>query len=198
METKEYLAKAVGVVTFVFAAFSGYLKGIAPPEEADASSAVGLGSFFVLIILLLVSVLGRNQVQQRHKKTWLALLLVLAIVAVTSGVMYKGKRDRLTFSYPPDRITAEYVAGIVPTSEAQQYFSKGYSASEVVAKFGGMENRQRVWKSESINKAKMLLTVNYLVFVLSLAAAVFGFVELLAGPAAEKLLLGGAPRRGRK
>jgi len=176
---KEYLRKAIEVVTFLFAAFSGYLKGIAPPEERSATFATGLASFLALVIFLLISGVSRGTAPQKQKALWLRLAAALFVVCAVSGLAYKHELDQLTFPYPSDSDGAQYIAGTVPTQMAKPYFDKDYSASQVVAKFGGPENKQLVWTQESINRAGMLLTTLYLVLVVSLAATIFSLTEIV-------------------
>jgi hypothetical protein len=175
---KQYLGKAVQVITFLFAAFSGYLKGIAPPEKHGAFAA-GLASFLALVVFLLISGIARGKTRQKQQTLWLRLAAALFVVCAFSGLVYKYELDRLTFFYPPESGSEQFIAGTVPTKMAGPYFEKGLPASEVVARFGGPQNEQLVWELDSINRATMLLITLYLALVLSLAACIFSLTEVV-------------------
>jgi hypothetical protein len=175
---KQYLGKAVQVITFLFAAFSGYLKGIAPPEKHGAFAA-GLASFLALVVFLFISGMAKGKTRQNQQTLWLRLAAALFVVCAFSGLVYKYELDRLTFFYPPGPDSEQFIAGTVPTEVSQPYFEKGLSASQVVAKFGGLQNEQLVWKQDSIDRAIMLLITLYLALVLSLAACMFSLTEIV-------------------
>ena len=52
---KDVLISGIEIASFLLAAFGGFLTDIAPPDEVNASFAVGMASVLVLIVLLLVS-----------------------------------------------------------------------------------------------------------------------------------------------
>jgi hypothetical protein len=172
------LGKAVQVITFLFAAFSGYLKGIAPPEQ-HGTFAAGLASFLALIVFLFVSGVARARSRKEQRVLWLRLAAGLFVVCAISGLTYKYELDRLTFSYPPEGNGAQYIGGTVPTQLSKPFFDEGFSASQIVAKFGGLQNEHLVWTQESINHAVMLLITFYLLLVLSLAACIFSLTEIV-------------------
>jgi hypothetical protein len=179
MLTRQNLYRAVGAVGFLLAAFSGFLRGIAPPEESAYS--VGIASFLMLCIVLLLSTRARNGTTLSSPKLWIGLSAALTVVAAGSAILYWQSREKLTFQYPPERPEGEYVAGTQYTSRAQAWAeATGQNASQIVAKFGGLTQRNRVWSDDSIRRAKLILVTTYLCCVLSLAAAVFSLVELSA------------------
>jgi hypothetical protein len=93
----------------------------------------------------------------------------------------------LTFVYPPENPQAEYLAGTHYTPAAQQWAdSTRQSASEIVAKFGGLAKRNRVWSDSSLMHARLILIVNYLVVVLSIVAAIFSLIEFRLDPERAK------------
>jgi uncharacterized membrane protein len=178
MRSRQVLVRAVEVVAFLFAAFSGFLKGIAPPEEATAGFSIGIASFLALCILLLLSTRVKKKSRTAERKLWVRIAGVLAIVALAAGLLYWYNRNRLTFSYPPENPQAEYIAGTQYTSGAAALAVRQLSSSQIVAQFGGLPNRHIVWSPDSIERARMILITNYLLFVLSIAGAVFSSVEL--------------------
>jgi hypothetical protein len=103
------------------------------------------------------------------------------LVAAIAGLSYRYSLDVLTFVYPPDYPTSRYFAGTQYTPEASSLADKeGLSAGQVVAKFGGLPNRHLVWKATSVERARLILVSNYLIFALSIAGTVFSLVELKA------------------
>lgn len=185
MRTRNILAKAVGSISFLFAAFGNFLLDVAPPEEADAKFAVGISSLLALGLLLFISALSRNRQRTRFRKVWLVAAGSLFGVAIISGCIYKWNIDHRTFPYPPENQKVEYIAGTKLTPEAEAYWAKNKSltAARIVAEFGGIANRELVWTRDSIFKAKIILMINYIVVVLSFAGMFFCLTEgLLAVP----------------
>jgi hypothetical protein len=189
MKTKPILAWAIETVTFIFAMFGGFLTAIAPPGEADARFAVGISSFLMLIVLLFISAFTQGRLKKKHRKIWLAVAVIGFIVGAASAFSYKWNLDRLTFGYPPESPETTYVAGTELTEEASNYLARhsGLPTSQLVAKFEGPENREVVWTAASIRKSKMILTINYVSLVLSLAATIFCLTEgLIVKPANQR------------
>ena len=177
MTDRKILVRAIEMVAFLFAAFSGFLKGIAPPEQA-ARFSVGTASFLAVCLFLLLSVQRNKKVPVAKQRFWLLLGGVLTVIAALSAAMYFYNRERLTFPYPPEHPSGEYIQGTHLTPSAQTLMRAGLSAPQVLARFGGLPNRHLVWVADSILQAKIILVTNYLVFVLSLAGAIFSLIEL--------------------
>lgn len=179
MLTRQNLYRAVGAVGFLLAAFSGFLKGIAPPEESAYS--VGIASFLALCIVLLLSARAKAGSKHSRPRLWIGVSAALTVIAAGSAILYWQSREKLTFQYPLENPEGEYVAGTQYTSRAQAWAeATGQNASQIVAKFGGLTQRNRVWSDDSIRRAKLILITTYLCCVLSLAGAVFSLVELSA------------------
>jgi hypothetical protein len=180
MDSNNILKKGIQVVTFLFAAFNGFLLNIAPPEEVETRFAVGMGSLIALFSLLLISSIIKTRVIKSVKKLWIIISLCFFIIMVISVYYYKLNMVQLTFSYPPENPKTYYITGLEMTTEAKQYsekFSPGKSVSELVADFEGPQFKERVWTKESIEKAKMRLTINYLIVILSTSIMIFSLTE---------------------
>ena len=178
---RSLIARAIGIVTFLFAAFGGYLRTIAPPEEANSRSAVGFASILCLCLLLLITGLLQWRLVKHYKQGFLFGAAILFVLAVVSGLVYKYNYDRLVFAYPPEEKTPSRIAGLSLSGEAEKK-KDGRSNSQLVADFGGLPNIELVWSDESIRRAKLLLIVNYVAFVLCVAGIVFGLSEGLLAP----------------
>lgn len=179
MGTKRILSRSIEIVVFVFAAFGGFLKNVAPPEEANARYAVGISSMLALCVLLFISSISKGQPKRKFKKRWLMAAGILFGVAVIAAFAYRWNIDRLTFPFPPENQTAEYVAGTKLTKIAKEFLEENLEItnSHLVDKFGGLAMRELVWTAESIRSAKMVLTINYVLVTLSLTATVFCLTE---------------------
>ena len=182
MKSRQALVRAVEAVTFLFAAFSGFLKGMAPPEEATSFFSVGIASFLTLCIFLFLSARIKKKSRMAGRRLWVGAAGALTVVALAAALLYWHNRERLTYPYPPENPEAEYIAGTEYTPRAAALAATAeFSPSQIVARFGGLPNRHLVWSPASIERAKMILVASYLLFVLSIAGAVFSLVELGTG-----------------
>jgi nicotinamide riboside transporter PnuC len=178
------LVKGIEIVGVLFAAFGGFLVGMAPPQAADAKFAVGLSSFLALIILFIISALAKR----KYRRAWLIIAGVLAFVILFAGYYYKTNYDALTFEYPPGSTQVEHIAGTELTQEAREYKEShpGISNAQLLAKFGGLENKGEVWMEESVSKGRTKLIGIYVFLVLAIASAIFALTEgVLVQPAAR-------------
>lgn len=171
----KYLIKGIEIIGILFAAFGGFLIGIAPPQEADAKFAVGVSSFLALIILFIISALSNKEYQKR----WLISGIVLFFVILFAAYNYKSNYDNLAFEYPPGNSQVEHIAGTELSQDAIDYKNEhpGLSNSQLLAKFGGLQNKERVWKKESISQAGTKLIGSYVFLVLVIASAIFALTE---------------------
>jgi heme/copper-type cytochrome/quinol oxidase subunit 3 len=186
--SQTWLASGIEIVVILFAAFSGFLVGIAPPGDADARFAVGIGSFVSLIALLLTKALARERPAKRYKRVWIISAIILFAGVIASAFIYKQKYDALTFEYPPGSTKAEHVAGTELTQEAQLYQQEhpGISNAQLLAKYGGLEYKSRVWPEWSLRKARIWLVTSYLTLVLTLSGSIFALTEGALGKAERK------------
>jgi len=182
MGQNTWVTKGIEAVTFLFAMFSGFLTGIAPPEEAGSKFATGLASFLTFGVILIIWGVLRGREVNAFRRGFLIAALVLLVIAAVAAITYKWNYDRLTYGYPPEQPMAVGLAGTRLTDEANAYFQqhKLLTNSELVAKFGGTAGR--VWTPESINSAGTWLTVHYIVVVLSLCGMVTCLTEGVLGP----------------
>jgi hypothetical protein len=173
------LVRAIEVVGILFAAFGGFLVGVAPPQDADARFAVGISSFFALIVLLFVSSLSGK----KYRKVWLTVAVVSFALTVAAAYYYKSNYDSLTFSFP--HTEGKHIAGTYLTPKAQEERDKNPSISnmELVAGFGGLPFATRVWPNDAINAAKNKLVFSYVFLVTALALSIFALTEGTLGAA---------------
>jgi hypothetical protein len=167
------LVRAIEVVGILFAAFGGFLVGIAPPQDADARFAVGISSFFALIVLLFVSSLSGK----KYRKAWLTVAVISFALTAAGAYYYKSCYDSLTFSYP--HTEGRHIAGTYLTPQAQKAKDDNPSISkmELVAGFGGLPLATRVWPDAAMNAAKSKLVFSYVFLVTALALSIFALTE---------------------
>jgi hypothetical protein len=126
--------------------------------------------------------ISRGKSQKSRRTLWLRIAFPLFAIAVWSALEYKKMSDQLTFRYPPpdgDR----YVAGTRFTPEGQRYWEQLQDIPQVVLKFG-LANRGLIWTPESMLRARMALTINYIIVMVTLTGTVFALSEgVLAKPA---------------
>jgi hypothetical protein len=181
MTTKNILRYGIEVSAFVLSAFGGFLKSIAPPQEAGATFSIGLASFSTLIVFLFVAAVSKGKNQKARKALWLKISTVFSLIAVISVFGYISNFNKFTFRYPPTS-AERYIAGTEFTAEGQKYWNSLRDISQVVLKFG-LANRGQIWTPESINRAQLLLNFNYILVVVSLAGTIFALCEgVLADP----------------
>lgn len=169
------LVRAIEVVGVLFAAFGGFLVGIAPPPEADARFAVGISSFFALVILLLVASLSNR----KYRKIWIIVAFCSLVLAAVTAYYYKSSYNELTFEYPPGNPKVEYVAGteLTPAAQKVKRDNEGISNAKLVAGFGGLPYRGKVWPDASVNAARRKLIFSYVILVTALALSIFALTE---------------------
>jgi hypothetical protein len=180
MTTREIVGKAVEVVTFVLAGFSGFLDKLAPPDETGASFSVGVASFTVLIVFLFVLALTQGKLRRAHRKYWYAAAASLSVVFLVAAFIYQDTRSKYTFLWPPNEDPKQlYVAGDSLTPLGQQAKSKDPSLTpaKLVSGFGGIDERESVWTADSIRRVGRKLSLQYVITVLSVAAAIFCLTE---------------------
>jgi len=179
--TKIVIGRGVQVVICILAAFSGYLKQIAPPDETGVSYAVGLASVTMLFVFLFVSALAHGKLKEERRKYWFIASVVLFAVFLGSAFIYQGHRENLTFLWPPDEdLKKLYVGGgdrLTPEARERKKLNPALTPTQLVSGFGGIDKRTYVWSPESIRCASKTLMVEYLLIMLSLSASIFCLTE---------------------
>jgi hypothetical protein len=179
------LKSAVQIIVFLFAAFGGFLSGLAPPEETGVRIVLGFASFVCLILLLVVSALA----SALTKAVWVSLAIVTGISFVLATFTYQRQLQELTFVWSPSNTA--YVTGgddLTPKAAAARQRDPSLSDYDLVAGFGGIDKnagidrRSAVWPQGAILSASRTLTFGYVWTVLSGAVAVFCALEAAMKP----------------
>lgn len=172
------LAKFIQIVVFLFAAFGGFLNEVAPPTQTNPKMAVGLGSFLVLIVLLIISAVARNVPAAKSNKKWIVAGCVFFVLAGVSGLLYPWTLSKLTYYYPPppDAAVAWRVSGLELTQTAKDFIERepgNYGPAQLEQNL----RYEDIWTERSLAKAKLLLLSNYLCLVLSISTSIFCLLE---------------------
>lgn len=177
LSAHEWAAKGIETVTFLFAAFGGFLTDIAPPPEAGSKFAVGVSSILTLCVLLFVWASLKSFPAMPMRRIFFIAAGVCFVIAVGSAIWYQSKYNELTYGYPPDRPSAIGLAGteMTPKAQAEKQANELKTNAELVADFGGTPSR--VWTPASMRSAATILTVMYIIVVLSIAGTIFGITE---------------------
>ena len=165
------------------------MLNIAPPEEAETGFAVGIGSLTALFVLLLISSLVQTQTIKRLRKLWIVISSGCFIITIISVLFYMSNTNKLTFGYPPENPKTRHIAGTRMTPIAEEYskkYSSPLSSAELVAAFEGPQFIERVWTKESVEKSKMILTINYFIVILGTATMIFSLTEGILAVKKEK------------
>jgi hypothetical protein len=173
---KQLLATFIEVVTFLLAAFGGFLKNVAPPDEVGASFPVGILSFLTLIVLMIVSALGRQSSAKNAGRRWIVAGTIPFLIAVPSVFAYRHLVSNFTYPRSVElakrkvSATDEYL-----TPDARQFKSANPNATQedLVRNFPEGD----VWTREGINGSESKLLVAYMCLVLSIAASIFCLLE---------------------
>ena len=171
------LRTSLQTVTFVFAAFGGFLIKVAPPTDALSVFATGLASFACLFALLFVRLAYRKFALGPYRPVWIGVALLLAIVSGVFGFRYADDFQDRTYEYPPERPEMRFTAGTNLTDTAKPYDTRGLSSAQIVAKVGGPDNAEKVWLADSLKASKQRLRRDYVFFTLALATALFALLE---------------------
>ena len=166
----------VQVVTFLFAAFGGFLKKIAPPDQADAGYSVGIGSFLALIVLMILTVLRQDKPGLKQSKIWLYAGILLFLIAASTSFLYSNYLDAYTFPHDTPLQARQLSApDAYLTPDARRYKTQNPQAAA--------EDLNRnlpdgdIWTPAGLTHAKMHLLVCYLSLVLSIAGSIFCLLQ---------------------
>jgi len=174
---KGLLTSFVEVVVFLLASFGGFLRTIAPPQQTGASYAVGILSFFVLIVLLIISGLARSSPGGRYRRGWLLAGAAAFVSAIPACFLYPGILDKYTWYYPPDK-PVQRLRGLDNdfTPEVKRFIEQNHGQTDPKILAQNFELGD-IWSAESLRVAGTKLLIVYVWLVLSLATAIFCLLE---------------------
>ena len=177
---KKILTVFVQTVTFLLAAFGWFLRKVAPPSQVGAFYPVGVLSFFMLILLMIIAGLsGRGAANPTSYKAWLIAGIVLSLLAVPAVFFYPSFINE--FTYPPNEELA-----VRKISAPDRYLTReAFNYKEANHPTPTVEELDRsfpdggVWTSQGIEYAQFRLLASYAWLVLSLSGAIFCLLEAM-------------------
>jgi hypothetical protein len=177
IEYKKLLVSSVGVVIFLLASFSGFLKNIAPPDQAQTSTALGMLSFFVLILLLMTKAISRSVPTNRYRNIWIIVGAIAFLCAIPPSIIYPQELAKYTWSYPPENpirrlrgLDTEYTDNVIlflkknPTQNSPEILAHNFEIDQI-------------WDDKALARASTKLLILYSWLVLSLAISIFSLLE---------------------
>jgi len=174
---KGLLVSFVEIVVFLFAAFGGFLKSIAPPEQSGAPYIVGILSFLALISLLIVAAVARSAPGERYRRRWIFAGAIAFVVALPASFLYPRALAQHTWWYPPEKPVQRVRGGDNDFTEPVKDFLKGNPQDSAPERLARNFELDQIWTQQSIDHAASELTTLYAWLVLSLATAVFCLLE---------------------
>jgi hypothetical protein len=173
---KKLLASFIEVVTFLLAAFGGFLKNVAPPLQVGASYPVGILSFLTLISLLTISAFARRHASAAAKGRWAIAGVALGVFALCSGIAYLRALDNYTYPQRSELAGRKICAAekyLTPDAARYRLTNPAAKAEDLAQNLPDDD----IWTSAGIKRAETELLVGYLVLVLSIAGAIFCLIE---------------------
>jgi hypothetical protein len=175
---KKILTSFVQVVLFLFSAYGGFFKKIAPPDDTKAGYAVGILSFFALIALLITSAIARLAPGPKYRRSWTTAGVAFFAVAIPFAFLYPQMLDKYTYADPFEKPSQIRLRGSDNdlTDDAKQWVKEN-PRDKNPAFLARKLPRGDVWTPESIEHGRTMMLVTYAALVLSLATAIFCLLE---------------------
>jgi len=174
---KGLLVSFVEIVVFLFAAFGGFLKSIAPPEQSRAPYIVGILSFLALIALLIVSAVARSAPGERYRRGWIFAGVLAFVAALPASFLYPQALAQHTWWYPPDKAVQRLRGLDTNFTQPVKDFLKSNPQESAPERLARNFELDQIWTQQSMDRAASKLTALYAWLVLSLATAVFCLLE---------------------
>ena len=173
---KKLLASFIEVVTFLLAAFSGFLKNVAPPDATGASYDVGILSFLLLIVLLTISAMSRLARRPMGRK-WLVAGVVCFVLALPAAYGYPKILRAHTYAPKFDAKTRHVKASSEYLTKPAKQFADEHPTESSAADLEQNFAYDDIWTKEGLELAEQKLLLGYAWLVLALCTAIFCLVE---------------------
>jgi len=89
---KRLLIAAAALVAIEFFLFGKALSNLAPPVD-DVGIKVGITSFVSLVVLLVVSLVSKDNVGKRYNRMWVAVSIVFLAIGIGTYFWYESLQD---------------------------------------------------------------------------------------------------------
>ena len=181
---EKLILRGAGLISVVFLTiFGGVLDDLAPPLNPLRTQGEGFlaatACLAALIVFLIVFFIGIQLPGRQRSRILAGLALAGTLVGALVFIRYFDLREEYAFTYPTDDPDGHlYNKGSEQTALTDSLVrSRPQESSELVNRVGGLENIGRLWTPESIRRVHRLLAASFLTYILSLAWAIFAFVE---------------------
>jgi hypothetical protein len=183
---KGLLTWAVEIVTLLFTAFGGFLTNIAPPSQTGTQFAVGIVSFVLLVVLLIVTAVGRQAPGALYRKRWIGAGVVCVVLFLPGAFFYWQSWERNTYGFPCNPSVARHVKATDQdlTDVAVKWIQSNPGQASACELELNLPSDQ-IWKPDAILAVSRRLLFLYTWLVVTLATALFSLVEANS-PSAKK------------
>ena len=173
---RSLLVSFVEIVTFLLAAFGGFLRRIAPPDQVRASYPVGILAFLMLGTLLVISAIGRIAHAHAARKKWVVAGIALFLLSLPASFLYPSLLSHYTY---PQQAELQQRQVAAPdkylTSDARQFrFANPDASAEDLTR--NLPDGD-VWSREGIERTESLLLAAYACLVMALSGGIFCLLE---------------------
>jgi hypothetical protein len=167
----------VQITIFVLGAFDSFLTRVAPPSEVGAFYPIGIMSFLMLILLLIVSVLSDREAGGTAWRFWLFAGIVFFLLAVPAAIVYPALLG--CYTYPSNTALQDRkvkASDEFLTPEAAE-FKRTSNPKPSDTDLEQSLPDGKVWTPAGQRRARLLLLAGYAWLVLSLSGAIFCLLE---------------------
>ena len=183
---KQLLASSIQVVVFLFGSFGGFFKKVAPPSQVGAAYPLGILSFLVLILLLIISAIARRRSSAVSHTRWLIAAVALLLCSVTAGFVYPYMLQKYTYPEGSDPMSRNIKASaefLTPAARRYREANPSDSTQQLVQSF---PDSDAVWEGQGMRIAAQQLLASYIFLVLSLSGSIFCLLEVNLGSARSR------------
>ncbi|MBF0559542.1 MAG: hypothetical protein HQL08_12280 [Nitrospirae bacterium] len=172
------LTWAVEIIGFLFSAFGGFLTNIAPPNRTNTTFSVGIVSFLLLIILLIVTASGRQAPGSRYRKRWIAFGTICFLSALPAVLLYWQALQLNTYDFPcTGSSTRHLMAGVQELTVESKNWIETHPYEKSACDLEMNLPSDQIWDSSAMLAAGKRLMLLYTWLVISLSTALFSLVE---------------------
>jgi hypothetical protein len=188
MRLEDVLKEGIAGVGVIFLAFSGFLTNIAPPSDSKAAFPVGIASFILLFVFLLIRFTLHYRWPKRKKmKIWLSASVIAFFIFLGSSTLYYLQFQKKTFKHlygQPLFVKGSELTG--KASEVAVILKKQEGGvltdGRLVSAFGDPRGNasvlEEVWTKESLEHSRLTLNLLYILVVLSIGLAILALTAL--------------------
>lgn len=175
----------IELLTVVAAVGSGWMKGIAPPEDNGQAVAFGAALVASLLAALIITAIARYSRRDlkstsypapNHAPRWIVAAIILSLVAAATFYAYMLLVSSNTV---PDKSNTLHVIGTLTKDNQKKLDSAPYNGDLIyfVRDHGGVNEMRSLCEPASIERTKRQMQMTYCFFMLLVMSAVFCLTE---------------------